>query len=185
MFQLFSYLVITAFLVFFSMNTTYFMVHKKVDFIDCVKKFFIIEKPPQGRSIFDLFLCDKDYKSGPASLAFVINQLPYPYKELKEISKLCGTTSKGTTIQGIKNAAEILGLTAISVKEDIESLCKEIMPVIAYINDKNYVVIEKKNKKVLYIFDPVSGHIIMRNEQFMNIWNGNIIKITTKPIPEN
>lgn len=96
------------------------------------------------------------------------------------IRQLAGTDKKGTTILGIVEAAQKLGFEAKGVKGPFESLFKIPKPAIAHVVVKgilqHFVVIEKLDKKFVYIMDPIDGQMHRKShEEFRAIWTGNMV----------
>lgn len=125
---------------------------------------------------------------GPASLKMVFDYYEIEKSE-EEIAKLCGTTeNSGTDDQGIKKAAESLGLKA-EIKnnatfKDIREWLNKKIPVIvnwftrgridyddSQVPDGHYSVVVGLDDKFIYLQDPEIGKLrkIQRND-FMKVW---------------
>ncbi|WP_047265648.1 cysteine peptidase family C39 domain-containing protein, partial [Marinitoga sp. 1155] len=92
---------------------------------------------------------------------------------------IAGTEQKGTTLSGLKKAVERIGFEGIGLKGDFESLKNIRKPVIAYINNNHYIVIENIKNNNIYAFDPQIGYIKVYYFDFLKIWSGIYFKIKT------
>ena len=59
---------------------------------------------------------------------------------------------------------------------------QEPLPVIAYINDSHYVVVNKVTSSNIYLFDPLLGHVLVSRKVFEKGWNGYILLVNMKKI---
>ena len=125
---------------------------------------------------------------GPASLKMVFDYYGIDKSE-EEIAKLAGTTDDlGTDDQGIKKAAEELGLK-VEIKnnstfEDIQGWLDKKVPVIvnwftrgradyedSEVADGHYSVVVGLDEEFIYIQDPEIGKLRkIEREDFMKVW---------------
>lgn len=125
---------------------------------------------------------------GPASLKMIFDY--YGIEKLEaEIAKLCGTTEKlGTDDQGIKKAAESMGLK-VEIKdnssfEDIKKWLDKKIPVIVNwftrgridyteedVPDGHYSLAVGLDDRFIYLQDPEIGKLRkIDREDFMKVW---------------
>ncbi|MFA5849732.1 MAG: peptidase domain-containing ABC transporter [Bacteroidales bacterium] len=118
---------------------------------------------------------------GVASLASVATYygLKVPLAKLRLYS---GTNSQGTTIRGIIDAAEKIGMCAKGFKGKTSSLYKVLKPVILLLKKEiglmHFVVLYKISKQYFYLMDPAEGNIVRVNqEEFNKEWTGYLIVV--------
>ncbi|MFK5892204.1 MAG: cysteine peptidase family C39 domain-containing protein [Pseudomonadota bacterium] len=134
-------------------------------------------------SVTEKFLQAKSNTCGPAVLAYIFS---YFGKELVEedIIKQIDVTDNGTSLLQLRDAALLNGFNAFGYKENYTALMSEPLPVIAYINNDHYVVINKLTESSVYMFDPAIGHIKINRNVFEQVWNGYLLLVRMKPIKE-
>lgn len=96
------------------------------------------------------------------------------------IRYLSGTDSSGTTIKGLKEAAQKLGLQAEAYRGTMDSLEKIPKPAILHLKKEDgylhYVVLSKYKKGKFYIMDPALGELIKRPaNKLLDEWTGILI----------
>lgn len=124
---------------------------------------------------------------GAACLATICDfyGLKVPICLIRELEKV---DMNGSSIYGICEAADILGLASEAYKGDIkELLCmvnekKEISgPFIVHTIQGelyHFVVVKKLNSKFIWLFDPDKGNMKMRLEVFDKMWTGYLISFS-------
>lgn len=118
---------------------------------------------------------------GVASLASVAAH--YGLKvPLAKIRLFSGTNSQGTTIRGIIEAAEKIGMNAKGFKGKTASLYKVPKPVILLLRKEcglsHFVVLYKITKHHFYLMDPAEGRINkIVPEEFNKEWTGYLIVV--------
>ncbi|WP_129408366.1 cysteine peptidase family C39 domain-containing protein [Marinitoga lauensis] len=138
----------------------------------------IFYKHSKNLNIEKEFLQSKEYTCGPAALRYLLFLYGYDISE-STISLIAGTEQKGTTLSGLKKAVEMIGFEGIGLKGDFESLKSIRKPVIAYINNNHYIVIENIKSNNIYAFDPQIGYIKVHYSDFLKVWKGIYFKIKT------
>lgn len=122
---------------------------------------------------------------GAAALASVAAH--YGFKvSVALIRYLSGTDSSGTTIKGLKEAAQKIGFQAEAYKGNIESLQKIPTPAILHLKKNDgflhYVVLLNYKKRKFYIMDPALGEIIKTPiHELIKEWSGVLILFTNTP----
>jgi apolipoprotein N-acyltransferase len=137
----------------------------------------------QEDRVSDKFLQAKTNTCGPAVVAYVFSFFGKEVSE-SDVVEAVSMTAKGTSMLELKNYINANGFKAIGVKESYTALEQEVLPVIAYINDDHYVVINKVTSNHVYVFDPVEGHVIIARDLFRQAWNGYLLLVRMQPIQE-
>lgn len=89
---------------------------------------------------------------GPKALARLLPLYGKPEKDYKEIAKLAGTTDEGTTMEGLKNASEELGLQPVGLDLNAKDFNAMKKPFIRLLGDHYLLILEIKDGKAL-IYD--------------------------------
>ncbi len=111
---------------------------------------------------------------GPACLAIIVSF--YGRKvSIDRLRKLCYATREGTSLLGIGDAAEKLGLRTVGVKLFWEQLRDQApLPCIVHWNQNHFIVVykitKKKDKWYVYVSDPAAGLLKYTREQFLRSW---------------
>jgi ATP-binding cassette subfamily B protein len=101
---------------------------------------------------------------------------------LEELRRLSGTSVTGTTLLGLKQAAEHLGFDAEGCEADIQALIEHDAPVIVHVllqeNLQHYMVFygqKKRNGEDLFIMgDPAKGIITLTKDELDKIWSSRV-----------
>jgi ATP-binding cassette, subfamily B, bacterial len=93
---------------------------------------------------------------------------------LQQIRGLSETTREGSSLLGLSDAAEDLGLRSMGVQVDFNTLAQEVpLPCIVHWNKNHFVVVYKIDKgNRVYISDPSYGLITYSREEFIKLWIG-------------
>jgi len=137
------------------------------------------------------FLQQTPWTCGPAALRFVLAHYGIEITETR-LAELSGTKiNVGTTLLGLKQSAESLGVKTKGQHWNWARLTQEENPVLAYISDSHYVVILKSDAKTVTFFDPGSGKSTHSREDFRKIWGGIVLafpsrtsKISASPVSQ-
>jgi len=97
---------------------------------------------------------------------------------IDELRRLSGTSVTGTTLFGLKQAAEKMGFDAEGCEADIPALLEHRQPVILHVlvegNLQHYMVFYGKDSKngsdKFLLGDPAKGIIYLAKEELENIW---------------
>jgi len=149
-----------------------------------IKEFFTPLDTMAVDKVTEKFLQAKLNTCGPAVLAYVFSYFGKDVVEA-DIEKQLEMTDKGTSLLELKKNAIKNNFHAKGVKENYAALLNESLPVIAYINDDHYVVVNKITKDKVYLFDPAIGHVLIDRKVFERKWNGYLLLIRTQPIVES
>lgn len=98
------------------------------------------------------------------------------YKKVISIQKLrsiSDTTRSGSSLLGLSEASEKIGLRSLGVKVSLLRLLEAPLPCILHWNKNHYVVLYKIKKQVFYISDPAHGLLKYNKSEFIKYWIGN------------
>lgn len=93
--------------------------------------------------------------------------------DLSFIREVSETNRGGSSLLGLSNAAEDLGMRSLGVKIDLAKLHKAPLPCILHWNKSHYVVLYKIKKKEYFISDPAHGLLRYSEKEFLNNWIGD------------
>jgi apolipoprotein N-acyltransferase len=153
-------------------------------YADTLKEFFTPAGQLQSEKVTEKFMQAKNNTCGPTVLAYVLSFLGRETLE-KDLIDQVHMEDRGTSMLELKRAALRQGFDASGVRENYAALMNEVLPVIAYINDNHYVVVNAVLPSHLELFDPAIGHISVQRETFERMWNGYLLLIRVKPIPQS
>jgi len=126
-------------------------------------------------SDYSRFLQTTSWTCGPAALRFVLARYGVEITETR-LARLSGTQiDVGTTLLGLKQSAELLGMKVKGQRWNWARLIQEKTPVIAYISDSHYVVILESDTKTVTFFDPGLGKSTQSRADFSEIWSGIVL----------
>ncbi|WP_340075897.1 peptidase domain-containing ABC transporter [Leptobacterium sp. I13] len=91
----------------------------------------------------------------------------------QQLRLLSETTRQGSSLLGLSEAVEKIGLRSLGVKLSYSKLKEAPLPCIVHWNKNHYVVLYKIKKNVVYISDPAHGLITYRKNEFISHWIGN------------
>jgi ABC-type bacteriocin/lantibiotic exporter with double-glycine peptidase domain len=111
---------------------------------------------------------------GPAALAMILMHFGR-LEPLYRLRDLAGTTQSGTTLLGLKRAAEGLGLKATGFAATLTELRQLDPPILLHWENNHYVVLEKFEASRVRILDPASGHVWVSIEDFNQKWTSKAL----------
>jgi len=123
---------------------------------------------------------------GPTSLR-IICEFYGKIFSLEYLRQLTNTTRLGSSLLGISEAAEKLGLRTIGAKLSYDDLLTEVpMPCIGYWYQRHFIVIYKITKNKVHVSDPAHGIIKYTKAEFLKGWaadngEGVILSLETTP----
>lgn len=92
--------------------------------------------------------------------------------DTQQLRNLSETTRAGSSLMGLADAAEQIGLHAIGVKVSFEDLQMAPLPCILHWNNNHYVVLYRIRRNKVLIADPDHGMITYSVEDFLKAWLG-------------
>ncbi len=117
----------------------------------------------------------KQYDSkdcGPTALKIVAKHYGKGIN-IQELRELTETTRLGSTLQGLTNAAETIGLRSLPAKIAFTQLEEVPLPCILHWNSNHFVVLYKVEKDICYVSDPAHGLLTYSKTQLLKHWIGN------------
>lgn len=111
-----------------------------------------------------------------ACAAMIMNTLGCKVPVYKLIEKI-ELSMAGSNILQLKEALGEYGFSVEGYKIDVQSLNQTIMPVIAYVKNGHFIVLDKMSKNQFTGVDPAIGRIKYSFDEFQKIYSGVIVKI--------
>jgi len=111
---------------------------------------------------------------GPAALLSICKFYGIDTTE-KEIALLAGTNQIGTSMYGLVQAAEKLGLKATGMELSLEELKSARKPLIAHVNGGHFVVVISFHEEQLTLIEPVLGVKSVSQVDFRRGWKGYVL----------
>jgi ATP-binding cassette subfamily B protein len=104
----------------------------------------------------------------------------YGYSDsFENLRELSGTTKQGTTLLGLKQAANHIGFKAKAYESDFENLDNIDYPVILHITKEekydHYILCFGKHGDSYYLTDPELGYITFTEAQLSQVWKSHIL----------
>ncbi len=99
---------------------------------------------------------------------------------IEEIRELCETTRTGSSLQGLTDASEHIGIRTLPSKISFSHLKEIPLPCILHWNNNHFVVLYKLKGDTCYVSDPAHGLITYQKEEFLKHWIGDNISDTTE-----
>ncbi|MBJ6367254.1 peptidase domain-containing ABC transporter [Snuella sedimenti] len=96
---------------------------------------------------------------------------------LRDLSE---TTREGSSLLGLGEAAEVIGLRSLGVKLSYNKLKEAVLPCIVHWNKNHFVVVYKIKKDIVYVSDPAHGLITYSKNEFIKHWIGGNVQDTTE-----
>ncbi|MEL7671338.1 cysteine peptidase family C39 domain-containing protein [Methanobacterium sp.] len=120
---------------------------------------------------------------GPASLATVLNNMGISATQ-DELASLAGTDETGTSLYGLKIAAQSKGVTAIGARLTIDQLLTNNIVVLSINGVNHFDVVQNITNTTVYLFDPNLGNIQMTRDKFNELYIG-IALLINEQAPAN
>lgn len=145
---------------------------------------YIKYQPPEEDIVSDRFFQANKNTCGPAVLAYLLS---YYGKEVLESDLIpyMHLTEQGVSMLELKKVSNKLGFNAAGMKANLPGLKNQVLPIIAYINNSHYVVINRILDDFIYMFDPIEGHVKVSASDFRRMWSGYFMLLKMKPILES
>jgi len=123
------------------------------------------------------------YSCGPAALATIFKALGI-YTTETELAERAGTDESGTSLWGLKEAAEWYGISAVGVRLTSSELQANYLVVLDIDGTSHFEVVKSINSTMVVLFDPNLGLIEMTREKFDELFTG-VAMIFGESAPEN
>ena len=125
------------------------------------------------KSSFPFFRQHDKMDCGPTCLKMIAQYHKKSYS-VEFLRKQSNITREGVSFEGLAEAAESIGLHALAVSIDFETLKNEAsMPLIAHWRQRHFVVIYKIKNNFVYVADPAHGLIKYSKKDFIEGWISN------------
>jgi len=118
---------------------------------------------------------------GPAALGYMMNIYGLMLSE-EEIASQVTLTERGSSLFDLINVARNYGFNAWGEKQNFQGLLKTKLPVLAHINNRHYVIIDRIDSEYLTMFDPAMGMVKIRREYFQQAWTGYVLLLEVKTL---
>lgn len=143
-----------------------------------------IDKCDVKKKVEKVHVIQKDQSDcGVASLLSIIKYFGGDEK-LERLRELSGTTKQGTTMLGLFQASNEIGLTVEAYEADIPNLIEQTEPCILHIiKDKklqHYVVFYGMKDEKLIISDPAEGVKLVSKEELEEQWQSKALLLVKK-----
>lgn len=135
-------------------------------------------------NISEQFMQAKSNTCGPAALAYLLSFYGQETTEA-DVMQHVNLQENGSSMLDLAGAANALGFDTQGWRQNYAALMKESLPVIAYINNNHYVVVNQVASNELILFDPAIGHASVPRWVFAKMWNGYVLLIRMKPISQS
>jgi ATP-binding cassette, subfamily B, bacterial len=107
--------------------------------------------------------------------------------QLQQLRQLSSTTREGSSLFGLSEAAEKIGLRTLAVKISYQRLLEDApLPCIAHWNQSHFVIVYKIKKQTIYVADPAHGLLKYKKEDFLKSWKSDVnegILLLLEPTP--
>lgn len=114
------------------------------------------------------------YDCGPASLAMVLASMGHDIHE-GTLLKDAHTSSRGTTMLNLQLAAQEVGVNAASWQLTYSDLQCVHKPIIAFVSNDHFVVLDKVTPSFVTVRDPARGRLVYPAWIFKMYWHGQAI----------
>jgi trimeric autotransporter adhesin len=123
------------------------------------------------------------YSCGPAALATVLKTMGI-YATEAELAKLAGTNETGTSLYGLKTAAQAKGVTATAVRLTTDQLKTNYIVVLSINGYNHFEVIKSITTTTVTLIDPNLGTVEMTLTKFNELYTG-VALIINGTVPAN
>jgi ATP-binding cassette subfamily B protein len=92
---------------------------------------------------------------------------------IQELRDLSETTRQGSSILGISDALEKIGIRSLGAKISLNRLSEAPLPCVLHWNKNHFVVLYEIKNNTYFISDPAYGLIKYTKDEFLKHWIGN------------
>ena len=86
----------------------------------------------------------------------------------------------GVTMYGLADAAHQLGLNAVGMRLSMKELVRLNQPVIAFVGNNHFLVVEKAIDDKLRLIDPGKAPSLISQTDFAKTWDGSVLLVSKK-----
>lgn len=107
---------------------------------------------------------------GPTCIRMIAKYHGHPIRR-ETLRSLAETTTAGSSLMGIADAAERIGFKSLGVKITFQQLQEDVeLPCILHWNQDHFVVVTRIKGNRVWIADPAKGMVKMDKEEFLKYW---------------
>jgi ABC-type bacteriocin/lantibiotic exporter with double-glycine peptidase domain len=121
-----------------------------------------------------------DVTCGPAGLRYILQHKFNQDVSEEELSQFAKTTSTGTTLHGLKTAANQLGYNATAWRWQERHLASLELPALVNLHRwRHYGVLTEVEHDHVIVFDPAQGKYLRFTRQaFRYFWDGTVLVVS-------
>lgn len=146
---------------------------------------------PYTNRKFPIILQEKPKQCGPVCLQMICKFYGKDI-ELKKIEEFSGMDHSGTSLLGLSEAADSIGLKNLGIQLTFDILSKEApLPAIVHWNNNHFVIVYKTRNNKVWVADPALGKMEYTNKEFLEGWlktdtdtSGEGVALILEPKPE-
>jgi ATP-binding cassette, subfamily B, bacterial HlyB/CyaB len=144
-------------------------------------RFQTVEKEPAKRRFrlrkYPILLQQNEMDCGPTCLAMVMEYYGsrIPLNRIREQTEM---SRSGSSLYGLTETAESLGLAAQGFTTQLNALAAMRLPAIAHWKGEHFIVVYKVTKSHVIVGDPAYGLDKMSRADFQAGWSGAILTLT-------
>ena len=109
------------------------------------------------------------YSCGQDCMRIILEFYQLQISSMK-LSALCPIGEQGTSLYDLIQGAKQLGFSALPLKCKLEDLVQTPLPLIAYMNNKHYLVVYEVSKQHIHVSDPARGLVCYSFDRFQEEW---------------
>ena len=131
------------------------------------------ERATNKMAWFHKFPAAKQYDAmdcGPTCLQIICQYYHKTYG-LDYLRTLCNTTRAGSSMLGLQEAATKLRFAAAAIRIAYHEMDHDLLPCVAYWNQRHFVVIYKIAEDKIYVSDPAHGLLVYPKKEFLDFWS--------------
>lgn len=107
---------------------------------------------------------------GPTCLQ-IIGRFYNKHYSLAYLRQLCHTTRAGSSMLDLQEAATALRFVPTAIRIAYHEIDHDLLPCIAYWDQRHFVVIYKVTDEKVYVSDPAHGLLVYTTKDFLNFWS--------------
>ena len=146
---------------------------------DCIDNEIIEKIEKQAKANSEIVMSNDNYSCGAASFATALNNMGMNIS-LDEAKMAANTTSNGTTMKGLIDAAEKYNLTAYGVYADSSNLNENFIVHMNIEGGEHWSVIKEIKKDSITLADPSLGYVKYDLGKFNEFYTNNSLIILNK-----
>jgi ATP-binding cassette subfamily B protein len=109
---------------------------------------------------------------GPTCLQIICRFYKKQYA-LDYLRQICNTTRAGSSLLGLKEAAELIGFSATGIQIAFEEIDETMLPCVAYWQQKHFIVLYKIENDKVFVSDPAIGLLTHSKKDFLTGWSND------------